>query len=234
MSPVWDRPASIVMELSEFSFIPFNGTKLVISLNQLLILMSEESYFTCFPEISNVIARDITSAIAYFHGKDIVHKDVKPENILVSNSHYSNLQEVDLKVAYEKAPTECKLGSLESDRCMELLITFFVILNPDQRFPFHFNIKENAPTDLADQAFNGFLRKRIISEFGKDNLPFEADNYQQLRLVFCEELQYDPKKICNVDKIKEMIAAKEHNISYAPLNCSQVTALDKSDKIVAK
>ena len=33
--------------------------------------MSEESYFTCIPEISNVIARDITSAIAYLHGKDI-------------------------------------------------------------------------------------------------------------------------------------------------------------------
>ena len=28
--------------------------------------------------------------------------DINPANIIVSNSHYSNLQGVDLKVAYEK------------------------------------------------------------------------------------------------------------------------------------
>ena len=78
--------------------------------------MSEESYFTCFPGIGNVIARDITNGIAYLHGKDIVHRDIKPENILVSNSHYSNLQGVDLKVAYEKTPIVCKLGDLEEAR----------------------------------------------------------------------------------------------------------------------
>ena len=30
--------------------------------------------------------------------------NIKPANMLVSNSHYSNLQWVDLKVAYEKTP----------------------------------------------------------------------------------------------------------------------------------
>ena len=64
--------------------------------------MSEESYFTCFPGIGNVTARDITNATVYLDGKDIVHKDIKPANILVSYSHYSNLQGVDLNVAYKK------------------------------------------------------------------------------------------------------------------------------------
>ena len=31
-----------------------------------------------------------------------------------------------------------------------------------------------------------------------------------------------------------MIAEKEHNISYVPLGCSQATALEESDRIVAK
>ena len=71
-----------------------------------------------------------------------------------------------------------------------------------------------------DHPFNRFLRKKTIPQFSKDHLPFQAGYYQQLRAVFCEELQYDPKKRCSIDKIKEMIAEKEHNISYAPLSCS--------------
>ena len=115
-----------------------------------------------------------------------------------------------------------------------LLITFLVILNPDQRFPLHLNIKETASTEPVDRAFNRLLRKRIIPQFSKDHLPFQAEHYQQLQAVFCEKLPYDPKKRCNIDKIKEMIAEKEHNISYVPLSRSQATALEQSDRIVAK
>ena len=104
MMPVCNKSVSIMMELCKFSFIPFGGTEVVNFLDKLLILMSEESYFTCFPGIGNITARDITNAIVYLHRKDIVHKDIKPANILVSNSHNSNLQEVDLKVAYKKTP----------------------------------------------------------------------------------------------------------------------------------
>ena len=217
------------------------------------------------------------------HGKDTLHRDIKPANIVVSNSHYSNLQGVDLKGAYEKTPIVCKLGDLGEahsrakktnillqnsktkvlnrrsqafmapeisveeemleSACINnlkvidvwaLLMTFCVILNPDQRFSFHLNIKKTAPTEPVDHAFNRFLRKRIIPQFSKDHLPFQAEHYQQLRAVFCEKLQYDPKKRCNIDKIKEMIAEKEHSIFYVTLSRSQATALEESDRIVAK
>ena len=115
-----------------------------------------------------------------------------------------------------------------------LLMTFFVILNPGQHFSFHLNIKETAPKEHVNLAFNRFLRKRTIFQFSKDHFPFQVEHYQELRAVFCEEIQYDPKKTCNIDKIKEMIAEKEHNTSYAPLSCSQATALEVSDRIVAK
>ena len=60
------------------------------------------------------------------HEKDIVHSDIKPANILVSNSHYSNLQGVDLKVAYEKTPTVCKFGDLGEAYSQAAKTTFFL------------------------------------------------------------------------------------------------------------
>ena len=113
---VWDKPVSIMVELCKLSFILFGGTEVVNYLDKLLILMSEESYFTSFPGIGNVISRDITNAIASLHGKDILHRDQKPVNTLVSKSNYSNLQGVDLKLAYEKTSIICKLGDLGEAR----------------------------------------------------------------------------------------------------------------------
>ena len=81
-----------------------------------------------------------------------------------------------------------------------LSITFLVILNPDQHFPFHLNIKETAPAEPVERAFNRFLRKRIIPQFSKDHLPFQAEHYQQLQAVFCEKLPYDLRKDVTLTK----------------------------------
>ena len=120
----------------------------------------------------------------------------------------------EVSIEGEMLESAC-IDDLEAIDVWALSITF-LILNPDQPFPSHLDIMETAPMEPVHRAFNRFLRKRIISQFSKDHLPFQAEHYQQLRTAFCEELQYDPKKRCNIDKIKEMIAEKEHNISYAP------------------
>ena len=69
------------------------------------------------------------------------------------------------------------IDDLEAIDVRALLMTFFVILNPDQRFLFHLNIKRTAPTEHVDRAFNRFLRKRTIPPFSKDHLSFQANNY---------------------------------------------------------
>ena len=57
MLQLCDKPVSIMMEVCKFNFISFGGTEVVDSLDKLLVLMSEESYCTCFPGIRDVIAR---------------------------------------------------------------------------------------------------------------------------------------------------------------------------------
>ena len=38
--------------------------------------------------------------------------DIKPPNVLVSNSHYKNYKHKELEMAFGKKPINCKLGDL--------------------------------------------------------------------------------------------------------------------------
>ena len=51
-----ENPVSLMMELCEFDFEPFNADKKVSSLGQFLSHMSEDDIFDSFPGIGNIIA----------------------------------------------------------------------------------------------------------------------------------------------------------------------------------
>ena len=70
----------------------------------------ERDIFDNFPGIGNIIASDIVCAVSYLHSRNIVHSDIKPANVLVSNSHYKNYKHKKLKMAFGKKPTVCKVG----------------------------------------------------------------------------------------------------------------------------
>ena len=60
-----------------------------------------------FPGIGNKIASDIISAVCYLHQNDIVHRDVKPSNVLVNNHYYSSLNASRLNAVFQEQPIEC-------------------------------------------------------------------------------------------------------------------------------
>ena len=79
--------------------------------------MNGEDIFDSFPGIgSNIIASDVIRAASCLHSRDIVHRDIKPTNELVSNSHYNDYKQEELKLGFSKKPIVCKLCDLREAR----------------------------------------------------------------------------------------------------------------------
>ena len=67
-----------------------------------------EEIFDSFPGIASGAVR----AVFYLHSRDIVHRDIEPANVLVSNFHYKNYKHEELEIAFGKKPIVCKLSDL--------------------------------------------------------------------------------------------------------------------------
>ena len=61
----------------------------------------------------------------------------------------------EISIEGEMLESAC-IDGLEAINVWALLMTIFVILSPDQRFPFHLNIKETSPAEPVNHAFNRF------------------------------------------------------------------------------
>ena len=71
-----------------------------------------KTYYHYFPGTGNNIASDIINAVSYLHQNDIVHRDIKPGNLLVNNHYYSSLNASRLNAVFQEQPIVCKLGIL--------------------------------------------------------------------------------------------------------------------------
>ena len=87
---VSEDPVSIMMEYCVFSCTPFHRTEKFNSSDQLLQYLGTEYLFTYFPGILNFMVHDIGKGLAYLHENNMVHRDIKPGNILVTNTHYAH------------------------------------------------------------------------------------------------------------------------------------------------
>ena len=112
---VSEDPISIMMEYCVFSFTPFQSIEMFNSLDQLLQYLSTEDLFTYFPGILNAMAIDIGKGLAHLHENNLVHRDIKPGDILVINTHYAQETKY-IASLFEKKPVICKLADFGEGR----------------------------------------------------------------------------------------------------------------------
>ena len=113
------NPPTIIMEYVVFDFEPFQRNRKVSTLDEFLseIARVPQSEEHRFDHLIPKIAVDITRGVAHLHGHEIVHRDLKPINILISNQHYSNLQDRrQLKRIQTERPIVCKLADFGESR----------------------------------------------------------------------------------------------------------------------
>ena len=153
------------------------------------------------------MARDIGKGLAYLHENNMVHRDIKPGNILVTNTHYAH-ETKHLVPMFEKRPVTCKLADFGEGRSemaqtktllsnktklvergtpafmapeisvdalkltsvgieqlksidnWALIMTIFVILNPDQEYLFFLDFQNEREKEVSDSASN-LLKKYL-------------------------------------------------------------------------
>ena len=112
-----------------------------------------------------------------------------------------------------------------------VLMTFFVVLNPDQKYPFEILLKNN-PHQNIEHAFKSHLARRRPPPASDHLKVTQALYYQNLRYTFYENLKFNPSHRCRIDDLAQQLNVNDKINSYYPLKCSQATALESSDIVL--
>lgn len=142
-------PCAIMLEYVFFDFSPFGENKKLNSLQDFLGFVDENDDFECFNKfgLHSKIAKDIAKGLSHLHARDIVHRDLKSANVLVSNQHYCHLSnEKDRGEAFQKAPIVCKLTDFGESRSRQLQ-TALVVNSRTQR------MNRGTPVFCAPEAY---------------------------------------------------------------------------------
>ena len=84
------------MEYDGYNLSPFGVEKVVSNLAEFYHYIDSEFNFNeSFADVMPVCLKDIVAGIEYLYGQNIAHRDLKANNILVSNRHYCDQNETN-------------------------------------------------------------------------------------------------------------------------------------------
>lgn len=108
---------AFTLEYVRFSFDCLNiECGPVSSLDKFLTVCNEYTKFRGCKHLPLHIGMDIASGLQFLHSKGVVHRDLKSENVLVCNRHYTEQQECAFRTSWTSNPVVCKLSDFGESR----------------------------------------------------------------------------------------------------------------------
>ena len=93
---------ALMLEYVEFDLSAFGVNRKLSSLEALLQVVSKGK-FIGFEHLTPHIAEGISLGLAHLHKQGVAHRDLKPNNILVSKQHFLSISdEAEKEVAWKK------------------------------------------------------------------------------------------------------------------------------------
>lgn len=217
-----DDPMAIMLEHVSFNFKPFRIDKTVNSLQEFLKYVDQTTSFVGFEHFSEKIVKDISKGLEFLHSKGICHRDLKPGNILTSNSHYyeKGLSSSMTKAAFSSNPIVCKLADFGESRS-DFLQTQTKLKSKTTRLDRGtpvFMAPELQLSDGCQSASTNELMQADIWSFGMTIFSIINPN---LTTPFSVEIKKSSKHWTDV--IQDMLSSRQkpsHGDKYLALRCT--------------
>ena len=108
---------AIMLEYSCFSFQKIGvNHEPVHNLKELMFSVEELNQCASFQHMQYHLAKDILTGLAVLHNKGITHRDLKPDNVLITNLHYEDYPEREVQHWWMTKPVVAKLTDFGESR----------------------------------------------------------------------------------------------------------------------
>ena len=117
---VCSKPLAIMMEYECFDFTPFGLDNQISNLQEFLHTLDriedQNEAFEHFLPVFPKAAKDVAVGLIFLYSNNVVHRDLKPGNVLVSNQHYIDSSGDQLRSAFADCSVICKLTDFGESR----------------------------------------------------------------------------------------------------------------------